>query len=87
MRTILRLAACRLGAYLLLSLLPFLASSEGPAVDNQLALTSLAVQGTNLTLVGVVPPGLGQVTLEMRPTFGAPWAAAGWRRRLLPAAT
>ena len=50
--------------------------AEDLAVNNQLALTSLAVQGTNLTLVAVVPAGLGQVTLEMRPTLVAPWTVA-----------
>jgi hypothetical protein len=72
---ILRIAARLLGALLLLSLMPFLAVARDVVVNNQLALTSIAVQGTNLTLVAVVPPGLGHVTLEMRPTLIAPWQA------------
>ena len=46
-------------------------------VNSQLALTSFALQGTNLTILAVVPPGLGQVTLEIRPTLIAPWEAVG----------
>lgn len=72
---ILRNAARLLGALLLLSLMPFLAVARDVVVNNQLALASIAVQGTNLTLVAVVPPGLGHVTLEMRPTLVAPWQA------------
>ena len=72
---ILRIAARLLGALLLLSLMPFLAVARDVVVNNQLALTSIAVQGTNLTLVAVVPPGLGHVTLEMRPALIAPWQA------------
>jgi hypothetical protein len=66
-----------MGACLLLSLTPFLAAARDLPVNNQLALTSVAVRGTNLTLVAVVPAGLRQVTLEMRPTLDAPWQAAG----------
>jgi len=66
-----------LGACLLLSVTSLLAAAPEAVINNQLALTSLAVQGTNLTLVGVVPAGLGSVTLEMRPTLVAPWQAAG----------
>ena len=65
------------GACLLLSLMPFWAVARDVVVNNQLVLTSIAVQGTKLNLVAVVPPGLGQVTLEMRPTMTAPWEAAG----------
>ena len=72
---ILRIAARLSGALFLLSLMPFLAVARDVVVNNQLALTSIAVQGTNLTLVAVVPPGLGHVTLEMRPTLIAPWQA------------
>jgi hypothetical protein len=54
-----------------------LAAAQDLALDKQLALTSIAVQGTNLTLVAVVPAGLERVTLEMRPTLIAPWAVAG----------
>ena len=46
-------------------------------MNSHLALTSIDAQGTNLTLVGAVPPGLGQVALEMRPSLVAPWKAAG----------
>jgi hypothetical protein len=62
---------------LLLSLMPFWAVARDVVVNNQLVLTSIAVQGTKLNLVAVVPPGLGQVMLEMRPTMTAPWEAAG----------
>jgi len=72
---ILRIAARLSGALFLLSLTPFLAVARDVVVNNQLALASIAVQGTNLTLVAVVPPGLGHVTLEMRPTLIAPWQA------------
>jgi hypothetical protein len=46
-------------------------------VKDQLAITSMAAQGTNLTLVAAVPAALGQVTLEMRPAADARWQAAG----------
>ena len=72
---ILRIAARLSGALFLLSLTPFLAVARDVVVNNQIALASIAVQGTNLTLVAVVPPGLGHVTLEMRPTLIAPWQA------------
>ena len=62
---------------MLLSMMPFWAVARDMVVNNQLVLTSIAVQRTNLNLVAVVPPGLGQVTLEMRPTMTAPWEAAG----------
>ena len=62
---------------LLLGLVSFFAVARDAVVNNQLALTAIAVQGTNLTLVAIVPPGLGQVTLETRPTLVAPWEAAG----------
>jgi hypothetical protein len=65
-----------MGACLLLSVMPLLAAAQDLAVNDQLALASLAVQGTNLTLVAVVPAGLGEVTLEMRPTLDASWQAA-----------
>ena len=61
----------------LLGVMPFRAFGQDPALDNQLVITSVAAQGTNLVLVAVVPVGLEQVTLEMRPTLNAPWQAAG----------
>jgi hypothetical protein len=54
-----------------------LAAAQDLVLDKQLALTSIAVQGTNLTLVAAVPAGLEQVTLEMRPALVATWKAAG----------
>ena len=72
-----RIGTRRRGACLLLSVAPLLAAGRDMVVNSQLALTSIAVQGTNLTLVAVVPAGLGEVTLEMRPTLTAPWQAAG----------
>ena len=68
---LLRTSACSL-----LCLTPFWAETRGLAVNRQLALTSIAVEGANLTLVASVPAGLGPVTLEMRPTLAAPWKPA-----------
>jgi hypothetical protein len=76
-RTILRSAVRATCAGLLLSLAPFLTVARNVVVNNWLALTHIAVQGTNLTLVAAVPPGLRHVTLETRPTLVAPWETAG----------
>jgi hypothetical protein len=78
MRAILRMATRRAGACGLLSLMPFCfdALPQDLVLNNQLALTSIAVQGTNLTLGASVPAGLRQVTLEMRPALAASWKAA-----------
>lgn len=56
--------------------MPLLAAAQNLVVNDELALASIAVQGTNLALVAVVPAGLGRVTLEMRPTLTASWQAA-----------
>ena len=78
MRATLRIATHRRGACWLLSLMSFCvgAVAQDLVLNNQLSLTSIAVQGTNLTLGAAVPSGLGQVTLEMRPSLDAPWKAA-----------
>jgi hypothetical protein len=74
---ILSIASRRTGACVLAILVSFLAAAQDRVINNQLALASISVQGTNLALVAVVPPGLGQVTLEMRSALIAPWKAAG----------
>jgi hypothetical protein len=61
---------------LLLGLALFRAEPRGLALSSQLALTSIAVQGTNLVLVASIPAGMGPVTLEMRLAPGAPWKPA-----------
>jgi hypothetical protein len=42
-------------------------------VNDQLVITAIAAQGTNLNFSAAIPVGLGQVTLEMRPAMDAPW--------------
>jgi hypothetical protein len=66
-----------MGACLLLGLMPFWAACKDLVMTDELAVTSIAVQGTNLVVMAAVPSGLGQVTLEMRPTLDGQWQAAG----------
>ena len=77
MSVILRMAVRRLGAGVMLGMVSCLASARDVAVNSELVLTSIDVRGTNLTLVAVVPAGLGQVTLENRPALNAAWKPAG----------
>jgi hypothetical protein len=42
-------------------------------VSNQLAITSISAQGTNLFLTATVPPGLQQVALQTRQAIDVPW--------------
>ena len=67
----------RTGALWLIGLMPGLAVCQDLTLNHQLAIASIAAQGTNLVLMASVPDGLEQVTLEMRSTLNAPWAAAG----------
>ena len=57
--------------------MPFWAVCQDLVLNSEFAITSIAVKGTNLVLMAAVPAGLGQVTLEMRPTLDAQWQAAG----------
>ncbi len=41
-----------------------------------LVINSISVAATNLTFVATFPPGLGQASLEMRPTLADEWQAA-----------
>ncbi len=75
-RANLRMAMQRHGMLWLLGLMPFGATGQDLALNDQLAITSVAAQGTNLVLTSVVPADLGHVTLEMRPSLNAPWQAA-----------
>jgi hypothetical protein len=45
-----------------------------PAPD-QFVITSIASEGSNLVFNATIPAGLGQVTLERRPSLEAPWTA------------
>jgi len=54
----------------------FCAAAVSP-VSNQLAITSISVQGTNLVLSATVPPGLEEVTLQTRSALDAPWELSG----------
>jgi|ERR1051326_140880 hypothetical protein len=44
---------------------------------NQLAISSISVEGTNLALVATIPPGLDQAILEISPTLNAGWEEVG----------
>ncbi|HUD47698.1 MAG TPA: hypothetical protein VMR33_12765 [Candidatus Baltobacteraceae bacterium] len=50
-----------------------LRAAEVGTAPNQLAITAIAAQGTNLFLTASVPPGLKTVALDARSTFNAPW--------------
>ncbi len=53
------------------------ATAPASPSTNQIAITSIAVEGTNLVLSAVIPAGLEQVILEIRPTLDAPWEQHG----------
>jgi hypothetical protein len=46
-------------------------------VSNQLAITSISMQGTNLVLTATVPPGVAQVALQTRSSLDVPWEEVG----------
>ncbi len=68
-----RYAMLRLGPVLVFGLMAVQSLSAEAPVNNQFAITAISVQGTNLVLGASIPAGLGQVSLEMRPTLQAPW--------------
>ena len=55
------------------------ADAKAPAslLTNHIAITSIALEGTNLVLSAVIPAGVEQVILEIRPTLDAPWERHG----------
>ena len=64
-----------MGLGLLFGLLSNLTFGQDPAINEGLAIVSIAAQGTNLELRATVPDGLGRVALEVRPALDAPWQA------------
>lgn len=63
-------------AALLAGMRPHFCAAETGTVSNQLAITSMAMQGTNLLLSASFPPGLEKLTLETRSALDAPWEEA-----------
>jgi hypothetical protein len=62
---------------------PVHCAAEAVTGSNQLAITSIAAQGTNLLLVVSLPPGLEAVALETRLALDAPWEKG--EQRTVPA--
>ena len=54
-----------------------LANLSDSALTNQFGITSIVVEGTNLVLNAIIPPGLQQVSLETHPTLDGSWEEAG----------
>jgi len=50
---------------------------EAASAPEELRIASISTQGTNLVLHALVPAGMGQVAVDMRPSLDAPWAESG----------
>jgi hypothetical protein len=73
----LRISASLTVAVLFAGACPLLQAAEVAAPPDQLAVTSMAMDGTNLLLTASVPPGLQTVSLDTRPTLDTPWQQVG----------
>lgn len=67
---------CFLGA-MILGLAAWMAVAAEPPKIAQPVITSIRSEGTNVVLAIAVPLGLGQVTLEMRPSLDTKWDEMG----------
>ncbi|EEF58233.1 hypothetical protein [Pedosphaera parvula] len=68
-----RLRVGPLGGILSIGVVAFLAMAAEVPRNTQLVITSIRSEGTNVILAASVPPGLGQVILEMRPSLETQW--------------
>ena len=50
--------------------------AEEAASTTQLSISSISIQGTNLNLIALVPPGLDRVALEISGKLGGDWGVA-----------
>jgi hypothetical protein len=66
-----------MGAVLLLGVTIPWPDSWALSPNNQFVIASISVQETNVVLAAAIPPGMGRVILQMRPTLDAPWKEAG----------